>query len=130
MIKIAILEDSDADYTRICKAWDRFSKEENLSYQITHYKDSTSLLEQFHSQFDLIFLDIEMPEMSGLEFLSQMKTNELYADVPIVVMSSLGEESQKRKALSLGADNYVVKGEFNQTAFVDMVSNILLKYSD
>lgn len=82
------------------------------------------------THFDIILTDIEMPEMSGLEFLSQMKTNELYADIPIIVMSSLGDESQKRKAHSLGAEKYVVKGEFNQKAFVDMVSNILLKYSD
>ena len=73
MIKIAILEDSDADYTRICKAWDRFSKEENLSYQITHYKDSTSLLEQFHSQFDLIFLDIEVPGKNGMETAQEIR---------------------------------------------------------
>lgn len=73
MIKIAILEDSDADYTRICKAWDRFSKEENLSYQITHYKDSTSLLEQFHSQFDLIFLDIDVPGKNGMETAQEIR---------------------------------------------------------
>lgn len=73
MIKIAILEDSDADYTRICKAWDRFSKEENLSYQITHYKDSTSLLEQFYSQFDLIFLDIEVPGKNGMETAQEIR---------------------------------------------------------
>ena len=73
MIKIAILEDSDADYTRICKAWDRFSKEENLSYQITYYKDSTSLLEQFHSQFDLIFLDIEVPGKNGMETAQEIR---------------------------------------------------------
>lgn len=71
-----------------------------------------------------------MPEMSGFEFLSQMKDNELYANIPIVIMSSLGEENQKRKAHSLGAEKYVVKGEFNQKAFIDMVSNILLKYSE
>ena len=90
--------------------------------------DALKKINEIH--FDIILTDIEMPEMSGLEFLSQMKTNELYADVPIVVMSSLGDESQKRKAHSLGAEKYVVKGEFNQKAFVDMVSNILLKYSD
>ena len=73
MIKIEILEDSDADYTRICKAWDRFSKEENLSYQITHYKDSTSLLEQFHSQFDLVFLDIEVPGKNGMETAQEIR---------------------------------------------------------
>lgn len=80
--------------------------------------------------FDVILTDIEMPEMSGFEFLSQMKDNELYANIPIVIMSSLGEENQKRKAHSLGAEKYVVKGEFNQKAFIDMVSNILLKYSE
>ena len=81
------------------------------------------------THFDIILTDIEMPEMSGFEFLSQMKANELYADIPIVVMSSLNEETQKRKAHSLGAEKYVVKGEFNQKAFIDMISNILLKYS-
>lgn len=62
MIKIAVLEDSEFDYARICKAWERFSKEYYLSYELTRFNDSASLLEQFHSQFDLLFLDIEVPE--------------------------------------------------------------------
>ena len=37
MIKIAVLEDSEFDYARICKAWERFSKEYYLSYELTRF---------------------------------------------------------------------------------------------
>lgn len=73
MIKIAVLEDSEFDYARICKAWERFSKEYYLSYELTRFNDSASLLEQFHSQFDLLFLDIEVPGKNGMETANDIR---------------------------------------------------------
>ena len=51
---------------------------------------------------DLIILDVMMPHMDGLETLSRIRE---YSKVPIVVLSALGEEQDKVKALNLGADD-------------------------
>ena len=78
-------------------------------------------------QFDLIITDIEMPEINGIEFLSKLKSNETYAKIPVVVMSSLLDEKTKKECVSLGAENFIIKGDFKQNSFVDEISSILLK---
>lgn len=55
---------------------------------------------------DLAILDLMMPHMSGLETIQRIRQDSL---VPIVVLSALGEESDKVKALNLGADDYLTK---------------------
>ncbi len=56
---------------------------------------------------DLIILDLGLPDIDGLELLRTMR--EKNEGVPIVVLSSRGEESAKVRALDLGADDYVTK---------------------
>ncbi len=55
---------------------------------------------------DLIILDVMMPHMDGLETLRRIRE---FSKVPIVVLSALGEEQDKVKALNLGADDYLTK---------------------
>lgn len=55
---------------------------------------------------DLVILDLMMPHMSGLETIQRIRQESL---VPVVVLSALGEESDKIKALNLGADDYLTK---------------------
>ncbi len=82
------------------------------------------------TKYDLILSDIEMPEMTGLELLAQLKTNELFTDIPVIIMSSLSDNSIKQRAKSLGAEKYIVKGEFNKQKLIDIVTEILIKYTD
>ena len=77
--------------------------------------------------YDLIISDLEMPDMSGLEFLSKVKNNELFADIPVVIMSSISDDNIIKKAKSLGAEEYIIKGDFNQKKFVKLVTDMLLK---
>lgn len=79
------------------------------------------------SRFDLIISDIEMPEMDGLEFLEKLKTNEMYFDIPVIMVSSLATDENKQKAMDLGAKKYIVKNEFSQDDFQETVSKILRK---
>ncbi|MDX1613820.1 MAG: response regulator transcription factor [Candidatus Promineifilaceae bacterium] len=55
---------------------------------------------------DLIIMDLMMPHMDGLEAIRRVRQRDL---VPIIVLSALGEESDKVKALDLGADDYLSK---------------------
>lgn len=57
-------------------------------------------------QVDLAILDLMMPHMSGLETIQRIRQQSL---IPIVVLSALGEEGDKVKALNLGADDYLTK---------------------
>jgi two-component system KDP operon response regulator KdpE len=61
----------------------------------------------FNTQnIDLVILDVMMPRMDGLETIWRIRQNSL---VPIIVLSALGEENDKIRALNLGADDYLTK---------------------
>lgn len=76
-------------------------------------------------RFDLIISDLEMPEMNGIEFLERLKTDEMYSEIPVIMLSSVLDEETKNKAIGLGAKKYISKTEFNQDDLQDTVSKIL-----
>lgn len=77
------------------------------------------------SRFDLIISDVEMPKMNGLEFLEKLKTDEMFSDIPVIMVTSLMDEENKKHAMDLGAKKYIVKGEFNQDELQEAVSKFL-----
>lgn len=58
---------------------------------------------------DLIISDINMPNMSGVEFLDYIKKNDLFKLIPFVILSSEDSTSQKIALLEKGADDYISK---------------------
>jgi two-component system KDP operon response regulator KdpE len=76
-------------------------------YEILEAPNGKTALELAARKPDLIILDLGLPDMQGLELLRQLRgQNER---VPIVVLSSRGDEAAKVQALDLGADDYVTK---------------------
>jgi len=76
-------------------------------YEVLDAPNGRVALELVAQKPDLIILDLGLPDIDGLELLRQMRqANE---GVPIVVLSSRGEEAAKVAALDLGADDYVTK---------------------
>jgi len=59
-----------------------------------------------HELIDLVILDVMMPNMDGLETIKRVREK---SSVPIIVLSALGEEQDKVRALNLGADDYLSK---------------------
>ncbi len=59
--------------------------------------------------FDLILLDIMMPEMNGFDFLKRIKSSDKVKDIPVVMLSSKDDKTSIQKAMSLGAIDYIVK---------------------
>jgi len=78
-------------------------------------------------KFDLIITDMEMPEMNGLEFVFDVKANEMYADIPIIVLSSVLSEDSIADVIKAGALKYIKKSEFDQDELIETVNNILHK---
>jgi two-component system chemotaxis response regulator CheY len=58
---------------------------------------------------DLVLLDINMPVMGGLEFLEKIKELKTYAHIPIVIVSTEGQEEDTKRGLELGARGYLTK---------------------
>ena len=57
-----------------------------------------------HHIIDAIILDINMPKMNGLEFLQIVKSQGEYATIPVIMLTTEGQDEDKDKAIALGAD--------------------------
>ncbi len=58
---------------------------------------------------DIIFLDISMPIMSGLEFLEKIKHEPAYSNIPILVLTAHNDRETIQKILNLGVSDYILK---------------------
>jgi two-component system chemotaxis response regulator CheY len=68
-----------------------------------------ALKELPRESFDLIITDINMPDINGLELVSFIKNSELYKKIPLFIISTEGSESDIKKGIALGVDEYIVK---------------------
>jgi two-component system KDP operon response regulator KdpE len=76
-------------------------------YEILEAPNGRTSLELLEQKPDLVILDLGLPDMQGLDLLRTIRTRN--ESVPIVVLSSRGDEAGKVEALDLGADDYVTK---------------------
>jgi two-component system phosphate regulon response regulator PhoB len=58
---------------------------------------------------DLMILDLMLPDVSGLEFLRQVRAKDFFDNLPILILSALADPDQIRNGLQLGADRYLTK---------------------
>lgn len=75
---------------------------------------------------DLILLDIEMPRMDGFELMATLKGQEAYRHIPIAMLTSRAGDKHRRKALELGAAEYIVK-PYQDDALLNTVRNRILE---
>lgn len=59
--------------------------------------------------FDLILLDVRMPRLDGYEACRRLRKMESTQDIPIIMLSALGQESERAEGMAAGADEYVLK---------------------
>jgi CheY-like chemotaxis protein len=69
---------------------------------------------------DLIFLDLNMPRLNGIEFLSKVKESKRLSDIPVIIYSTSGAHEHKERTSALGAAHYMVK----QNSFKDLCQEL------
>jgi DNA-binding NtrC family response regulator len=104
MPKILIVEDEAA----IRRVLSKILKEEDPAYDVFEAEDGRQGQEMIQSQeFDLVFCDIKMPVMDGMELLAAMQ--EHYSEVPVVMISGHGDLEVAVEAMRIGAFDYISK---------------------
>ncbi len=83
----------------------------NEGFRVTTAEDGLDGLEKLYSseRIDLIISDVNMPRMDGFTFIKSVREQEMYRDLPIVMLSTEGQEKDIQMGMSLGANLYMVK---------------------
>ena len=96
--KILVVDDSAAARTRVVQSLGRYP------VQIIQSSNGLDAWQTFQSaSFDAVFSDIEMPRMTGLQLLAEIKKHPRGKEIPVVLVSSRTESSIRREAIQLGA---------------------------
>ncbi|QQS15692.1 MAG: response regulator [Candidatus Moraniibacteriota bacterium] len=80
--------------------------------------------------FDLVLLDIVLPEMSGMEILEKLRNpkNGYNSDIKIVMFSSLSEKDDRDRAVALGASGFISKTEVSPSELIVEVTRFLHQF--
>ena len=76
-------------------------------------------------QYDLIISDIDMPRMNGFELVENIKGDERFKDIPVIIVSYKDREEDRMRGLDVGADYYLTKGSFHDDTFIDAVIDLI-----
>ena len=91
-----------------------------------HAKDgetALSLIEE--NKPDIILLDILLPGMNGFEILEAFKKNPKVQDIPVILLSNLGQDSDIEKGKALGANRFLVKATLTLDEIIDQLVEVL-----
>jgi DNA-binding response OmpR family regulator len=108
-IKVLLIEDNAGDYELILQM---LEVSEKAKFKLTHTPRLVSGLQLLESKkFDIILLDLGLPDSVGLE--SFKATLNKHPAIPIIILTGLANEEIGIQAIRYGAQDYLVKGEFN-----------------
>ena len=118
-VKVLLIEDD----VRVRELYELVLKMDE--YQVITAETGEDGLEKARTeQPDLIFLDIRLPGMNGLEVLEILRQDEQTSAIPVVILSNLDDEKTVSKGVSLGALEYVVKSRITPQDLSKRVKDI------
>ncbi len=104
MAKILIVEDDPTTVQLI-----EFLLKKNNFEVLIAYNGVEALQIAKKEKLDLILMDVMMPKMDGIEAIEKLKKDENTRDIPIIILSALGQEMDVMRGLQAGASGYIVK---------------------
>ena len=99
---------------------------EVAGYQVEVAHDGREALRRIAElpDLDLVLTDVQMPEMDGFELLEAIRADEQIASLPVVIVTTLGDQQSRERGAAAGADGYIVKNEFDQQALLDTIERL------
>ena len=120
MTKIAIIEDDSV----INQMYRMKFEADGFDVQLAdNGKKGVALVE--HDSPDIILLDLQMPEMGGAEALTEIRKQPWGKDIPVIILTNLGEEEAPKEIRGLGIHSYIVKAELTPRQVVQRVKDAL-----
>lgn len=98
---------------------------ERQGYRVTVAVDGRQALEFLNTEpFNLVLLDIMLPEMNGFQVLEHLKSDQALSHIPVIMTTALDEADGKQKCMDLGAHDYLTK-PFNPVLLKSRITECL-----
>ena len=85
--------------------------------------DAYNKLEDRH--FDALVSDVMMPNMSGLDLAEKIRQNKKYKEMPVILVTSLASDEDRKRGLEAGANAYITKHSFDQKILLDTLGRLI-----
>jgi two-component system, chemotaxis family, sensor kinase CheA len=76
-------------------------------------------------EFDAVISDVEMPKLDGFSLTAKIRQHREYKNLPIILVTTLNSDEDKRRGADAGADAYILKGKFNQGLLLETLARLV-----
>lgn len=99
---------------------------EAAGYRVTTAVDGIDAFLKLEAEpIDLIVTDVDMPRLNGLELTARVRADKRFAELPVILITSLGSPLDVERGVEAGANAYIVKSEFDQRGMLDTVRRLI-----
>ncbi|MDZ7968776.1 MAG: hybrid sensor histidine kinase/response regulator [Nostoc sp. DedSLP03] len=99
---------------------------ETAGYQVITAVDGLDGLNKLRSHtVDAVVSDVQMPNLDGLGLTAKIREYQEYSELPIILVTSLASDEDKRRGAEAGANAYIIKGSFNQEALLSALKRLV-----
>ena len=99
---------------------------ESAGYEVVTAVDGADAFRKLPTRdFDALVSDIEMPNLTGLDLTEKIRENPRYQELPIILVTSLASDDDKRRGVEVGANAYITKGSFEQKILLDTLRRLV-----
>lgn len=105
MIRIAVVEDSKDDTLNFRHFIEKYEEENKCTFDVRYFSSGVVFLEEYHAEFDIIFMDIDLPEMNGIDVSKKLRERD--SEVVLIFLTNLAKYAIK--GYSVNAFDFVAK---------------------
>lgn len=123
---IAMVDDAELDF----KLAKRFHKRSGIPNPLIHFNNGAAFLVYLESVKErvapipvIVLMDINMPRMNGFEILAKIRSDEAFASLPVVMMTSSDDPHDRKRAADAGAIDYLIK-PYNPQFYLDFFNSL------
>jgi two-component system, chemotaxis family, sensor kinase CheA len=99
---------------------------EGAGYEVVTAVDGLDAFNKLKTRyFDAVISDVQMPNLDGLELTSKIRQQKEYSELPIILVTSLASDEDRKRGADAGANAYIPKGTFNQDVLVETLKRLV-----
>jgi two-component system chemotaxis sensor kinase CheA len=119
-LSILLVEDSIATRTQEKRIL------ESAGYEVVTAVDGVDGFNKLQSRpFDAVISDIQMPNLDGLGLTERIRNHREYNEIPVVLVTTLASDEDRRRGAEAGANAYITKGSFNQEVLLETLERLI-----